>query len=102
MAKPKSEVFGGGLKIERVVEKCVVELLDNGPHNASDVSVIDDPIPLGVELALAMDSQFVAVAVESAALVADRHFGELVGGFKCEVLPEFEVCAEALFFIHRN
>lgn len=92
MADPKSEIFCGCLEIKGVVEKCVIELLDNGTNDASDVGVIYNPISLRVELSLAMNAQFVAVSVKSAALMPDWHFGELVGGFKCEVLPEFKVC----------
>lgn len=102
VAEPKSEVFRSGFKIETMVEKCMVESFHNGSHNRCNLRVIHDPIALWIEFALAMDPQFVAVSVKSPALVPDRHFGELMGSFKCKVLPEFKFGVEAEFFVHRN
>ena len=78
----------------------MVEFLHHRTHGGGDVSIVNNPITLGVELALAMDPQFVAVTVKATALVTNWHFGELMCGFKCEVLPEFKCGVEPILFIH--
>jgi hypothetical protein len=86
---PDGKVFAGGiLEARDIVEVAVVELFPEGTESGGDVGVINQPAEFGVAGTGHDELDFEAVAVQAAAFVGGRQFGQQMGGFELEGFAE--------------
>src|SRR5690606_17996063 len=87
---PAGDVFAGGVfEAFDVVEKTVVEALQDGLEHRLDIGEIHQPAAGFPGLPSDVQGHLEGVAMEAAALVARRYVGQEVGGFEAEFLEDF-------------
>jgi hypothetical protein len=82
---PDGDMLAGGVfEAGNFIEVAVIELFPERAEGGGDLGVIDQPAEFGIAGAADDEVDFEAMAVETAAFVRGRQFGEEMGGFELE------------------